>query len=475
MLPVDYLTCFKDLCAIPHPSYGTKAVSDYCMRFAKERGLEAVQDGANNVVIRKPASKGYEDHPVLILQAHLDMVCEKTADSETDPATQPLALCEEGDYLFAKGTTLGGDDGIGVAYCLSVLSDDSLPHPPLEVLLTTDEEVGMLGADALDPALITGRRLINLDSEKEGELLVGCAGGAHVIMRLPVVLERKTGILYKIDIGGLLGGHSGTEIDKGHANAAHLLAEALSFLRERHDVSILTLGGGMKDNAIPRLAHAELVIGTHTHLTALEKDLSKLESKFRAKYPADAGVTVSGKAGKAPDTYDCFSGPMADRLLDLLCGLPNGVMKMSSLPGLVQTSLNLGILEHSGQDVTMMISVRSSVTKECEELVASLRTHAEKASASFQTGGRYPAWEFNPASPLAAVMAAQYKALYGKDCSIATIHAGLECGLFSEKWPGLDAVSCGPDLLDIHTPGEKLSLSSAKRSYDYLVRVISCL
>ena len=427
--PAAALGFFETLCAIPHGSRDTKAISDYCVRFAQERGLSWQQDASNNVIIRKPASPGYEDHPTVILQGHLDMVCEKNADCDIDFSKDGLRLRHDDTYIFADGTTLGGDDGIAVAYALAVLDSSELKHPPLEAVFTVDEEIGMLGAAALDMSGLQGRVLLNIDSEDEGILTVSCAGGATSCLTVPVKRVPAQGKAWRVGVRGLTGGHSGVEINKGRANANKVLAAALQGL----PVTLCSIAGGSKDNAIPRASEAVVVS---------EAD------DFAALFAANAAKAA----------------------------LPNGVQAMSSdIPGLVQTSLNLGILTTDADAVRLTFSVRSSVNREKFGLIAQLKALAARFGGSYSESGEYPAWEYQKDSRLREVMVEVFEAQYGRKPVVEAIHAGLECGIFSDRLPGLDAVSFGPQMHDIHTSREKLDIASTARTWEYLVAVLERL
>ncbi|MBR4308042.1 MAG: aminoacyl-histidine dipeptidase [Oscillospiraceae bacterium] len=463
--PKEVLYYFEKLCAIPHGSLDTKRISDYCVAFAKEHGLAYIQDESNNVVIYKPATPGYEDHPTVILQGHLDMVCEKDADCDIDFSTDGLRLCHDGEYIFANGTTLGGDDGIAVAYALALLDAKDLKHPALECVFTVDEEIGMLGADAMDMSVLKGRLLLNCDSEDEGVLTVSCAGGARSDFKVPLTWE-PAGKSYRLCIEDLLGGHSGVEIHKGRANANKLMGELLHGLSVRP----VSLNGGSKDNAIPRVCTAyvcsedpDFAQTVLRRWEALKPTLPETETEVRFSCEeADCKSMMSAETGAA--------------VLGLLYDLPNGVQAMSAdIEGLVQTSLNLGIMETTEDYVRMAFSVRSSVNEEKAALLDRLKALAETYGAAYEESGHYPAWEYRKDSLLRDTMVRTYADLYGKEPIVEAIHAGLECGLFCDRLPGLDAVSFGPQMHDIHTSRERLSIASVQRTWDYLLNVLERL
>ena len=460
--PQSVMNFFEDLCAIPHGSGNCKKISEYCIAKAKEMGLEAVTDSMHNVIIKKPASTGYENHSTVILQAHLDMVCEKTPDCNINFEKDGLEIMIEGDFITANGTTLGGDDGIGVAMILAILKDKSLAHPPIEALFTTDEETGLFGATALDGSLLCGRKMINIDSEVEGVLTVSCAGGARCKIRIPAEKSTISAPCCEVIIEGLKGGHSGVEIHKNRHNSNKLAAAFLSQLKLPY--SIIEIVGGSKDNAIP--ARTVCKISTNEDIKTIAADF---ENKNRTAEEPDLKISVL----KAESTSEGFTPDASAELTAFLLSLPNGVQKMSDdIEGLVQTSLNLGILKTEQNGICLSFSVRSSVNEEKTALLSSLKALAENAGGEASESGHYPAWEYRKDSPLRDVMVEQFNALYGKNPVVEAIHAGLECGILSDKLPGLDAVSFGPNMEEIHTPNEKLSISSVERSFKYLCKVL---
>ena len=476
---------FEELCKIPHGSYHTKQISDYLVQFAKERNLECSQDDSNNVVIRKAASAGYEDAPVVILQGHCDMVCEKTADSTHDFEKDGLDLMIEGDYVTANGTTLGGDDGIAVAYALAILDDDTLKHPALEVVITTDEEVGLLGAKALDCSQLKGKYLINMDSEEEGYLWVSCAGGLSAITTIPVRYQEVSGEKYELVISGLNGGHSGAEIDKNRANSNKLIGQALFTLEQDIPFCLTALEGGTKDNAIPRLSKAvfvaeRLMLKYYSFMWQIRQSLyenygitvlQNLE-KFQEYTGTDEGITVTVK--KIGETTEkALEQVSQEKIIFFLVQVPYGIQKMSgSIEGLVETSINPGILMLNEEECKIVSSVRSSIDSAKDALTAKVCYLSEFLGGDCVTEGDYPAWEYRKESKLRDIMVDSYKELFGDGPEVKAIHAGLECGLFYEKIEGLDAVSFGPTMKDIHTTEEVLSISSTARMWDYLVKVL---
>lgn len=467
--PKNVFRFFEEMCAIPHGSYNTKAVSDWCVAFAKARGLEHYQDEMNNVILIKEASAGYEEAEPVILQGHLDMVCEKAPGCEKDMAREGLDLAVEGDYIYAEGTTLGGDDGIAVAMALAALDDDSLPHPRLEVILTTEEEVGMDGAMALDVSPIRGRKMLNLDSEAEGIFTVSCAGGSMAACGLPVARAPFGGDILRVQVEGLTGGHSGAEIHKGRANASMLLGRLLLAMAAETELRLVSADGGLKDNAIPVAAEAVVAAADGRKAKAAAE---RMAACFQVEYRrSDPMLTVT--AEEAAAAWLPMDAASTERTLCLLACAPNGVQTMSQdIHGLVQTSLNLGILKTEENAVTASFCIRSSVDSEKEMLKDRLACLLAQLGGRVSFSGEYPGWAYRPDSPLRELMTEVYREQYGREPKVEAIHAGLECGLLAGKLPGLDCVSIGPDLTDIHTPRERLSVSSTARVWRFVKEVL---
>lgn len=469
---MNYLDYFKEMCKIPHGSGNTKKISDWLVSFAKEHDLEYHQDDANNIIIIKEASKGCEDKPAVIIQGHMDMVAVSDADCNINMAEEGLELCEEGDFLFAKGTSLGGDDGIAVAYGLALLADTELMLPRLELVVTVDEEVGMLGADVIDVSCCQAKTMLNIDSEDEGIFLVSCAGGARVDITLPMdELIADNGEVYEVSISGLIGGHSGTEIDKGRANAIVLMGNILRKLAEaRLLLGINDICGGTADNAISNSCKCKILC------KPIEPELFEI-IKFEVleeymSVESNAVISLE-KTGEKCSLLEFKANSQFD-LSKFLTAVPNGVIAMSNdIAGLVETSLNQGIIRMNDEGVTLSISVRSNIDARKEELINNLLDIADSFGASTKVHGDYPGWAYKKDSPLREKMIAVYKEMYGEEPKVEALHAGLECGVFARKIPGLDCVSFGPDLFDIHTTKERLSLSSAKRVWNFILKVLS--
>ncbi len=462
--PARVFHYFEEIAAIPHGSGNTAAISNYCVNFAKTHGLAVTQDKLGNVIIKKAATAGYGDHPAVILQGHLDMVCEKAPDCAIDFEKDGLDLAVDGDWLYANGTTLGGDDGIAVAMALAILESDDLPHPPLEALFTVDEEIGLLGAAGLDGAPLEGRLLINIDSEDEGVLTVSCAGGLRADVTLPIERIDNSWNTYKITVDGLQGGHSGVEIDKGRLNANIVMGQ---FLNTLETYRIVRIEGGQKDNVIPRKT---------TCVLATTKDITKLGEDFAREHRVEGDPELTVTVEHAVKENNTLSDESTRRIVGFLTTVPNGIVSMcEEIDGLVQTSLNLGVLKTEGDTVKAGFGLRSSVDAEKMELLDRVKEVAEACGGSCESSGDYPAWEFQPNSRLRDTMCAVWERMYGSKAKVIAIHAGLECGYLCDKLPGLDAVSIGPDMQDIHTCRERLSVSSVERVYRYVCEILKSL
>lgn len=470
--PNSVFKFFEEICSIPHGSGNVDKISDYLVKFAKDRSLEYYQDELKNVIIIKEAAKGYEQEKPVIIQGHMDMVAVKTPDSGIDLEKDGLSLGIDGDYIYAEHTSLGGDDGIAVAYALALLDSDSLQHPRLEAILTVDEEVGLDGAKGIDLSMLKGKQLINIDSEEEGYLLTSCAGGCSLRCGIPFVREKREGILYEISMTGLLGGHSGIEIHKERGNANCLMGRLLYQAAKAVPVSLISLEGGEKDNAIPKAAKAAVLI-SESDAADFEAAVQKFEGAMQHELAVkDPGAKVKlEKKGAAVD--NCLTKEAFDRITTYLIAFPNGVQAMSaSIQGLVETSVNLGVMKLEENEFKTAGAVRSSVQTSKDYLIDRITGLCAMAGGAYSQEGDYPAWEYKLESPLRDKMLSVYKDMYGKDMIPQAIHAGLECGLLSGKIEGLDCVSIGPDMFHVHTTDEKLSISSTKRVWEYLVEVL---
>lgn len=463
---------FEELCQIPHGSGNTKKISDFCVKFAAERSLEHYQDSLNNVIIIAPPSPGYEASPAVIIQGHLDMVCEKAADCGIDFLTDGLSLETDGNYVWAHGTTLGADDGIAIAMALAILEDTSLPHPRLEAVFTVDEETGMYGAAGIDCSRLQGRTMLNLDSEDEGIFTVGCAGGVRANCALPVEAEQSSGKAVHIAVFGLTGGHSGQEIDKCRASANMLMGRVLAALLPDASFRLYGIAGGNMDNAICVRADADAAVGD---VEAARAAVAELEKTLKKEYALpDPGLSITLE--EADGAAVCMTRASTEKCVSALLMFPFGVQEMCpDIPGLVETSLNLGILRAGPDSFTASFSVRSSVGSRKELLKLKLETIMRTLGGSVGFAGQYPAWEFRRDSRLRDTMTEVFREQYGREPQVLTIHAGLECGLLGEKLPGLDCVSIGPDLHDIHTPRERMDIASVQRVWRFVLEVLKRL
>lgn len=463
---------FEQMSRIPRGSGHTRQISDYLVSFAVDHGLRYIQDASNNVVIYKEGSKGKEDDRPVILQGHMDMVAEKRPGSAHDLQRDPLILQIEGDHITAQDTTLGGDDGIALAYMLAILESETYAHPPLEAVCTVDEEIGLLGAADLDLGCLKSERMINLDSEEEGILWAGCAGGVSVQVRIPVGYVHAQGTQVTLTIGGLKGGHSGSDIHKKRANAHILMGRFLYDLDRTVEYGIARLSGGDKDNVIPAKCEVRLVIGPDG-MEALTAFCGKWQADMRREYAGsdeEIQVTCVNDGEREISILDPSS---KSRLLFFLMEIPDGVQKFSGVcRHLVETSCNLGSLRLGEDALYASSGVRSSVDPAMDHIREKIAFLAEFLGGTARPEGSYPAWEYKADSPLRKTMAAVYEDLYQEQPKIAAIHAGLECGVFYRGIEGLDCVSIGPDMQDIHTPDERLSISSTKRVFEYLLEVL---
>jgi dipeptidase D len=529
--PKGVFNFFEEICGIPHGSSDTYKISEYLVKFAEDRNLVYRRDRLNNVIIFKEGSQGYENSEPVIIQGHMDMVCEKEPDCDINFKEDGLKLVVDKDSISAVGTTLGGDDGIALAYALAILDDDSIPHPPLECVFTVDEEIGMLGAAGLSCSDLKGRVMLNLDSEDEGYLLVSCAGGVCVNAHLPVDYEASEDrALVFVKIAGASGGHSGVEIDKQRANADKIMGRFLHGVDKKMDIRLVSVEGGLKDNAIPVKSTAIIAVkkseidvfksqaenvfapikkefentDPELHLTIeassellLENETKKNETENSLKNETKPTLEIdsaeknetkpvlengSADENKTKSTLKnnnknrMMTKSSHDRVIKALFIVPNGVQKMSlDIENLVQTSLNLGILKTSEKTVDFVFSVRSSVSDEKNYVVQQLCCIMDTLGGYVELCGDYPAWEYRKDSPLRDLMVEIFKEQYGREPVIQALHAGVECGLFSGKLPGLDCVSFGPDIKDIHTTRETLSISSVERCWRYLLEILKRL
>lgn len=460
---------FCAIAAIPHGSGNTAAIRAYCRETADSLGLSAKEDAAGNLIIRKPASKGAEKAPAVILQGHLDMVCAQLPECTKDMQTEGLDLRMEGDFLFAEGTTLGGDDGIAIAYALAILESDTIVHPPLTVLLTNDEEIGLLGAGGLAEGEVEGAYLLNLDSEKEGEFIVGCAGGARVDMTFSFRREMVSGVRATLSLTGLSGGHSGTEIHRPLLNANCGMAKLLSSIAV--PMHLCTWQGGTRDNVITADATASVLLAPQDQAQVMAA-LQTCEQSLRQQYPEETQLHLA-IAWEQDVTCSALTAESTAVVLEHLCSLPQGVTCWHETLHMPKTSLNLGIVELTETSLLAVCSVRSLSDSERDALAETLCRAAQSHGGTARCHAAYPAWDYVPDSKLEQIACNAFTACYGTKPQVLTIHAGLECGVICAKCSGLEAISFGPDLYDIHSPRERLSIASTVRTWKLLLRMLS--
>lgn len=471
--PERVLKYFSEICSIPHGSGDTGAIADYCESFAKNHGLKCIRDNADNVIIFKNATDGYECAESVILQGHTDMVCQKDEDCDIDFLRDGISLRLEDDFLSAVGTTLGADNGIAVAMIFAILESDNIPHPALEVVLTSDEEVGMLGAMALDMSPLTAKRMINLDSEEDDTVTVSCAGGSDFVVKLPLLRERAEGVPVNIRLKGLKGGHSGVEINSGRENAVKLAARVFNTILRLPEARVIGINGGEKGNAIPSTCNIELCAKEPKSL--IEKALAELQiikAEISTREPEFYYEITEGES----NSHSVLTEDSAKNLAYAISCSPNGVQKMSAeIKGLVETSLNLGILKTDEASSLLHISLRSNKRDALAELEDKLKALYSKINCKIESFGHYPPWEFKSDSKLQRIYKESYQAQNGKEPKVQAIHAGLECGVFSSKIAELDCISIGPSLFDVHTPKERLSIPSLQKTYELLLSLLKRL
>ncbi len=459
---------FEELSKIPHGSGNMKAVSDWLVSFAKQKGLEFIQDENYNVIIIKEATKGYETAEPVILQGHIDMVCEKDADCTKDMEKEGLDLAIDGDFIYAKGTTLGADNGIAVAMMMAILDSEDLAHPRVEAVFTVDEEIGLLGASSIDLSMLKGKKLLNIDSEDEGVFTVSCAGGNLTKAMLPVSREDFEGKTFSVRISGLAGGHSGIEIDKGRANSNILMGRVLYEISQKCELRIASVNGGVKDNVIPGKTESIICVSSSE---AVNEAVLKMQEIFANEYRAtDSGIKVEAIETEYVKPLNLESTKNAVRMLTLI---PNGVMEMSAdIKDLVQTSLNLGVVKTSENEFITGSCVRSSKESQKEMLCKRIAVLAETLGGKTEVLGDYPGWDYKADSPLRELMIKVFSEQYGYEPKVEAIHAGLECGILAAKIPGLDCISFGPNLSDIHSPKERMSVSSVERVWKMVLEIL---
>ena len=471
--PLSVFRFFEDLCAIPHPSYHEEKIADYLCAFAADRGLECYRDDLHNVLIKKPATPDMADRAPLLFQGHTDMVCVKTADSDIDFMKDGLSLYIDGDFLRAKGTTLGADDGIAVATMLALLDGALSSHPALECLFTSAEEVGLDGAEGFDYSHISARKMINMDSEDLGIITAGCAGGLRSTLTKTSARVPVTGECLKVSLQGLFGGHSGVDICSGRANANKLMGRILAkWQKAEGEAHLVSLNGGSKDNAIPSICEAVIVTEDATKTTALiEQTAAEIAAELAGD---DKGFFVTVTPTEAPEGM--FSATDTAQLIAILATVDNGVKEMNyNIKSLPEWSRNLGVITTTGDEIEFVFSSRSAIESRLDASIDELDTLARITGCVTKHYSRYPGWDYAPVSPLRDLYARAYREVTGKDAIVDVIHAGLECGIIASKLPGLDVISVGPDMRDVHTPDERLNLSSVETFWKTIEKLVELM
>ncbi len=470
--PAAFFRFFEEISAIPRPSYHESGIADYLVAFAKARGLECSRDELNNVLIKMPASRGQEHRAPILFQGHTDMVCEKNADEEHDFLKDPLELWVDGDLLRAKGTTLGADDGVAVALMLTLLDGEIAEHPAIECLFTTAEEVGLNGAHGFDYSQIKARRMVNVDSELLGKITCGCAGGVRSDMHLPLELEPFTGTAMRVSIGGLMGGHSGENIDSGRANANKLMGRLLAALLPTCDFRLITVEGGSKDNAIPRECVAVLAASDFEQAESILADEAALIAKELVSSDRGFCLTVED----AEETAVMLSRESTARVVSVLAAIPNGVFEMHpEIKGLVEYSRNLGVVHTEDDAVDFVFASRSSIESRLDASTRELDAVAAVIGAKTRHYSRYPGWSYAAKSELRDAYLKAYRDVTGDEASVNVIHAGLECGIIYSHIPDMDIISIAPTLHDLHSPNESLDLGTVEVFWRTIVRLIEIL
>lgn len=464
---------FEEISNIPRGSGNMEGISKYCLHFAEEHGLKAIRDAANNVIIYKPGSAGYENAKPVILQGHLDMVCQKTPESTFDFEKDGISLMIKDDFITADGTTLGADNGIGVALALAILDDENGVHPPIEALFTADEEIGMIGAGQVDGSLFKGRKMINMDSGNPGHITVSCAGGSDFVMEVPVNPTSVSGTKVTLALKGLMGGHSGVMIRKGGANANILLGRILNFAATKTDFEVISVNGGDKANAICLASEAQLVVeNADAFVETITPYLETVKQEICDREPNFAYDIAVGENG----TFDVLNLEAKDKTVGLLTFAPNGVMSMSvTIANLVETSLNLGVLQTDADKVIIHFALRSNKQSGLEYLEEKLTAMAKAMGVCVKTFGHYPPWEFKEDSELQRLYKETYREKTGEEATIFAVHAGLECGILSKKIPGLDCIAISPVCGGGHTTQERLNIPSVGLLYELLQNLLKKL
>ncbi len=464
---------FEEISSIPRGSGDMEKISRYCADFAEKRELKYIKDDADNIVIFKDATEGYEDAETVIFQGHLDMVCQKDEESEIDFLKDGLDLYVDGDFVKAKGTTLGADNGIAVAMVLAILDSDEFAHPSLEAVFTTDEEIGMVGALQLDMSVLKGTKMINLDAEEDGILTVSCAGGSDFVATMPVQRKEEKGTLVEVTLRGLKGGHSGVEINDGRVNANILAGRYLNHLSKSENFDLISVDGGDKSNAIPNLSKISVLVkDKESFVSETKKYLEIIKSEISSREP-DFDYTVYTVNVSEEETKNVLTEEIKEKIIFALTLAPNGVVEMSKeIEDLVETSLNLGILKTEEEKITLHFALRSNKKSALRFLEEKLETFSENIGFVWEESGHYPPWEYKENSQLQKIYKECFIELNGFEPRFEAIHAGLECGVFSSAKDNLDCVALGPALSEVHTVNEKLSISSTERTFNLVVKML---
>lgn len=471
--PKNVFKFFEEISKIPHGSGNTSKLIEYCCDFAQKRNLKFVTDLSGNVIIYKPATKGYENCQTVILQGHLDMVAEKTPDCKINMDKEPIILCHDNEYIWADKTTLGGDDGIAIAYMLAILDSNNISHPPIEALFTNDEEIGLLGVRDLNTDLLKGKRLINIDSEEEGILTVSCAGGVRAYCELPLeyVFTKDNESALKIKISGLQGGHSGVDINKHRKNAHILMGRLLQHIARTQDFTISNLFGGNKTNVIPQTATATICTES-SNIAQIMNSVKNFENILKEElFSNEPNIKIDYSICSTP--LEHTTEDSTRKIIFTLQQIPNGILAMSpDVPNMVQTSLNMGELSIENKTLKMGYLIRSNASTGKQLAVQKLHSFIDYLYGSVEFKSDYPAWEYRAQSPLRDIMIKAYDEVYADHPQIDSIHAGLECGILSGKMPDVDMVSFGPTIKNVHTPNEKMEIASVLRCWKYLVATL---
>lgn len=463
------LEIFKEINTVPRGSGDMEKIAKFCVDFADKNSLKSVRDKANNVIIFKDASKGYEKSEPIILQGHLDMVCQKEQGCDIDFSKDAIEVYQDGDFLRAKGTTLGADNGIAVAMIMAILESDNIPHPAIQALFTSDEEIGLIGAGALDATLLTAKKMINIDGEEDDCIIVSCAGGVDVTADVLKKCKKVCGKRYKVLLKGLTGGHSGVEINSGRVNANILAGRFLNHIKALCDFDIISINGGDKSNAIPNMCEINLCTNNDNFLNLANDYLKVIKTEIAEREPNFNPEIVALSEGE----YEVFEKELKEKLIFIMSSAFNGVLDFSmSIKGLVETSLNFGILKTSEENIKIVFSLRSNKVTAMDALKEKLKTFLLLITDDVKESGDYPSWEYKHNSIIREVYREVYKELIGVEPKIEAIHAGLECGVFDSKIKDLDCISIGPNMWEVHTYNERLSISSTEKIFKLLCETL---